>query len=304
MNILITGGTGFLGSHIVKKLLDNNNAIVISRGIKKEYLSAQEMNKINFIQCDLRNPEYLKTILSSKIDLVIHAAGIINIRTDGRYSNDLIEMNLISTINLIETMVEKGIKHIIFCSSMTVYGIDNYVPAKEDSILKPIHFYGLSKKWAEEVIISYAYKGLINALILRYPGLYGHSRKAGYIYNIAKKLFKNEDITIDTNGLKFWETINVEAAAEITKKILKVWRWDNNYEIINCSYGEETDFINTAFKIKEIINSKSSIEVKKPLDYVRFYLDNSKLKKLIDFNYSFDEGLKNFLHKYKDWLKE
>lgn len=306
MNILITGGTGFLGSHIVKKLLLNNNIIVLSRGIKNEYssiLSTEEIKAINFILCDLRNIEYLKTIISSDINLIIHCAAKINICSNGRYSDNLIEDNLISTINLIEAMIEKGIKNIIFCSSMTVYGVENNIPISENGILKPINFYGFTKKWAEEAIINYSQKKLLNAVILRLPGLYGYPRKSGYIYNLIKKIFENHDINIKTKGLKFWETVNVEDTAEIIKRIIKIWKWETNFEILNCSYGEEIDFIETAFKIKKIINSKSIINIEKPIDYIKFYLDNLKLKELIDIEYTFEKSLKNFIEKYEGWLR-
>ncbi len=302
MNILITGGTGFLGSTLAKKILDNNNIKFLTRGLETNYLTTEEVKLFNFVRCDIRDKGSLKKALSSDIDLVIHSAGMVKILPSRRCPDDLIETNLNSTINLIEIMIDKGIKNFLFCSSMTVYGVENDIPIKEDGILEPVHFYGLSKKWAEEAIINYVRQGRINVLILRYPGLYGYPRRYGYMYNIIKNLLKNENITIDTTGLKFWETMNIEDAVEITKKILDIWKWNKDYEIMNCSYGEEIDFVATVFRIKEIVNSNSVIEVKKPLDYVKFYLDNSKLKKLIDFNYNFERSLKRFLEKYKKWI--
>jgi nucleoside-diphosphate-sugar epimerase len=186
---------------------------------------------------------------------------------------------------------------------MTVYSAKNTIPVKESGNLGSIHFYGMSKKWAEEAIISCAQRGLIKALILRYPGLYGYPRENGYIFNITRKLLNNENISIDTRGLKFWEAINIEDAAEITAKIIERWDWKKKFEIMNCSYGEEVDFIKTAFKIKDIVHSNSLIKIKKPLDYIKFYMDNSKLKGLIDFNYNFDRTLKKFVNDYGDRLK-
>lgn len=303
LNILITGGTGFLGSHLAKKLLNDNNIKVIARGLKTGYLTTDELKLFDFVQCDIRDKKCLAEILSSDLDLIIHCAGMIESPTHGRCPDSLVETNLNSTIYLIELMIDKDIKNLLFCSSMTVYGVENNIPVREDGVLAPIHFYGFSKKWAEEAIIGYARKGLINALILRYPGLYGYPRKTGYMYNVSRKLLKNENVNIDTRGLKFWETINIEDAGEITKKILEVWEWKKNYEVMNCSYGEEVDLVATAFKIKEIVNSESSIRVRKPLDYVSFYLDNSKLRSLIDFNYSFEESVKRFSKRYKNWLQ-
>lgn len=297
MNILVTGGTGFLGSCLAKQLSGCNNITITARRRRIGYLSAEELNRFNFVQCDFRKKHHLDKILTVDQDLVVHCAGLIAFEGSGRCADNLIETNLNSTINLIETMIDKGIRKLLFCSSMTVYGIGNKVPVGECGILEPIHFYGLSKKWAEEAIISYAKRGLIDALIIRYPGLYGHQKRDGYIYNISKQLLENNDITLNTEGLKFWETINVNDACEITGKILDVWGWNKSYYIINCCYGKKIDFIDTTLKIKGIVNSKSSIKVEQPVDYLEFYLDNSKLAKLIDYDYDFERSLRRFLKK-------
>jgi len=180
MNILITGGTGFLGSNLLKEFASNQVYLII-RDKKPDWL---RNSPINFIQCDLTDSEKLNNYFPEKLDLVIHFAGKININQEGIYTDGLIEDNLISTVNLIKAMVNKKVKNLVFSSSMTVYGIDNEIPVKENGKLKPIHFYGLTKKWAEEAIKHYSQKGLIKSLILRLPGLYGGLRNSGYIYNL------------------------------------------------------------------------------------------------------------------------
>ena len=304
MNILITGGTGLFGSYLAKRLSQDNKIKIISRGKEKKYLTPQEFKRFNFTKCDIGNKGSLQKVLSVDIDLVIHCAGRIDIQNDGRCPEGIIETNLNSTIKLIEVMIEKGIKNLLFCSSMTVYGLNNRIPVKESSKTNPVHFYGISKKWAEEAIIAYAQQGLIKALIVRYPGFFGYPRKNGYIYNITKKLIWNKDILLDTTGLKFWESINIEDASRLTQKLIESWDWRKQVDIINCGYGEEVDFVKTAFRIKEILHSKSSINVKKPLGYVKFYLDNKKLLSIVKANYNFYQGLRNFVIRYKEWVKQ
>lgn len=305
MNILIVGGTGFLGSHLARCLSDGNNIKIMAIGAEGNYLSAEEIENYNYVQCDIKSKASLVKVLSSDANLVIHCAAIIKIQNDGRCPEDVIEVNLNSTINLIEAMVDKGIKNITFCSSMTVYGVDNNIPVREDGLLEPVHFYGLSKKWAEEVLKSYANKGMINALILRYPGLYGYPKTSGYIYNLSRKMLKGEKVVVDSTGLKFWESLNINDAAEMTKAILNKYDWDKQWEVVNCSYGQEIDFVDTAFKIKKFIKSDSAIEVKEPLDYIKFYLDNSKMKNLSGgFNHNFEKGLDKFLRENKNWLEQ
>ena len=306
MDILITGGTGFLGSNLLKEFATNNITTIIPyftynrvymiiRDRKPDWLSDYP---INFIQCDLTDSGKLNDYFPEKIDLVIHFAGEVKINQDDKWSASLVDNNFISTLNLIRAMINKKAKNLVYSSSMTVYGLNNEIPVKENGNLDPIHFYGLTKKWAEDAIKYYSNKNLIKSLILRLPGLYGGLRNSGYVYNLIRKMSKNQDIEINTEGLKFWETINIDDAVKIIKKLLDIYKWEKNCEIINCSYGKKTDFIGTAYKVKEILNSKSTINVKKPIDYKKFYLDNSKLKSMIDFDYNFEKSLENYVEHY------
>lgn len=305
MNILITGGTGFLGSAIAGSLASANRVSVISRGNKYGYLAKKDIKKLSIIECNLTDKKALKKNFPSDIDLVIHCAGLTGMRPDLRCPDDLIESNLISTINIIEAMIDNGVKRLVFSSSMTVYGVDNRIPVKESGILEPVHLYGLSKKWAEDAIRAYSGNDLISHLIIRYPGLYGYPRKSGYIYNTARRMIKNEDVCIDTGGLNFWETMNIEDAVEITRRILSSWCGKSMNETSNCSYGEETDFVSTASMIKKITGSSSAIKVKKPLGYIKFYLDNSRARRITGgLKFTFGGSLKRFLMLRRNWIEE
>jgi UDP-glucose 4-epimerase len=303
MNILITGGTGFLGSSLAREL-SSHNIKIIARGKSRSYLAKFELEKFKFESCDILKKSMLKKTLSSDLDLVIHCAAKVDIRNDGRCPGGLIETNVTATINLMEAMVTLGIKKLLFASSMTVYGTKNRIPVEENGNSLPVNFYGNTKKWAEEAIASYARKDLIKALIVRYPGLYGYPRRGGYVYGVAKKMLKGEDITINTKGLKFWETLNIRDAVFLTKKIIDNWEWKKNIDILNCSYGEETDIIKTAFMLKRLFHSKSSIAINKPVDYKRFYLNNRKLRKIIDADRTYFNSLKAFVNRHKHWLSE
>lgn len=306
MHILITGGTGFLGSHLAGKLSDKHTLFLLSRKPSdNRYLKYLELKHFDLICCDLTNRKALAKSFPSHVDLVLHCAGEINIAPDFRCPEGLAETNLAGTINLIEAMIDKDAKKLIFASSMTTYAAYNKPPVKEFSLLAPLHFYGLTKKWAEEAILKYASLGFIKALIIRYPGLFGYPRANGYIYNVASRFLKNEEVRVDSTGLKFWEAINIEDACQITKDLMDKWRWKQSCAVFNCSYGEESDFLGVARRIKKLTGSSSALKIKRPLDYNRFYLDNSKLKKILNrFDYSFDRGLGNYLKKYKDWLIE
>ncbi len=302
MRILFFGGNGFIGTRYLQLFSEKHNITVACRSGEFPYFSKEVSEKIKFIKCDITDKDSVNKFVLSGFDLIVHAAASINITHDSKSFHELIETNVLGTINILEAMLNAKIKKILFCSSMTVYSPETDVPALEDSSLSPIHFYGISKMWAEDAIKMYAENKHVKALILRYPGLYGLPKQSGYIYSIAYKMLLNKPVEVNTRGLKFWESMHIDDALAITEKLLNVWKWNKDYEIMNCCYGEEVDRIKTAYRIKEMLNSESYINITEPLDYKRFYMSNSKIKSLLnsDFDYDFENGLEKFLKELKN----
>ncbi len=300
MKILITGGSGFLGSRFIQLFSDKYEITAASRSGVFPYLNRSDLRKIRTVKCDITDKRSVKKVFSRDFDVVLHAAAVVSIAVDGKYPANLFETNIIGTINILDALIDSDIRKFIFCSSMTVYSPGSKSPVREDFLLSPVHFYGLSKRYTEDVIKNYAANKYLKALILRYPGLYGLSRKSGFIHSVAKKMMKDMPVEINTRGLKFWETMYIDDALNITERLFRTLKWKKDCEILNCSYGKETDIIKTAYRIKEKLCSKSKINVRKPLDYKPFYMSNKKLKSVLDgFKYSFDKGLASYLDAIK-----
>lgn len=301
MRILFFGGSGFFGSRYLQLFSEKHNITVVCRSGEFPYFSKEVSEKVKYIKCDIIDKESLNKLVLSEFDLVVHAAARISISNDSKSFHELIQTNVLGTINILEAMLSAKIKKILFCSSMTVYSPETAVPALENSSLSPVHFYGISKMWAEDVIRMYAEKKHVKALIIRYPGLYGFPKQSGYIYSVAYKMLRDQPVDVNTQGLKFWESMHIDDALAITEKLLNVWKWNKDYETMNCCYGGEVDRIKTAYRIKEMLNSESHINIIEPLDYKRFYLSNSKIKSLFnsDFDYDFEKGLGKFIKELK-----
>jgi UDP-glucose 4-epimerase len=297
VKILITGGSGFLGSRFIQLFSDKYEITATSRSGVFSYLNRSDLRKIRAVKCDITDKRSVKTVFSRDFDVVLHAAAEVSIAVDGKCPKNLFETNVSGTINILDAAIDSGSKKLIFCSSMTVYSPENTIPVREDSLLSPIHFYGLSKKCAEDVIKRYAANKYLKALILRFPGLYGLPRRSGYVCYVAGKMMKNMPVEINTTGLKFWEAMYIDDALNITERLIWKFKWKRDEEILNCSYGKETDIIKTAYKIKEKLCSKSKINVRRPLDYKPFYMSNKKIKFALGggFKYSFDNGLSEYL---------
>lgn len=160
MNVLVTGGVGYIGSHTVVELLNNNNNIIIIDNLINSSIEVldniKKINnnkKIKFYNFDLRNKDLLKKVFKeNKIDIVIHFAGLKavgeSVSEPIRYYNN----NIMSTLSLCEVMSEYKTKKLIFSSSATVYGEPKTLPIKEDFDLKTTNPYGSTKLIIENIL--------------------------------------------------------------------------------------------------------------------------------------------------------
>lgn len=172
---------------------------------------------------------------------------------------------------------------------MTVYDINNKIPVSESDNLLPLHGYGMSKVWAESLIKYYR----LPSLIIRIPGVYGGKRTQGFIYNTIKALKNNEDIDINTEDLGYWETIHIDDLIYLFNSLMNQYSYKKDVEVFNISYGEVTDFIQTANFIKNEIASNSVIKINKC--YQNYYLCNKKLLSYTTPEYSYYNRLKKYI---------
>lgn len=287
--ILLVGGTGYLGRHLSAVLTEKYS--VYSTGTKP-CKGIENYFRINF-----KDNSGYNSIKGLRFDLMIILAASIRGLDTTRLSHQDLDINADGYRHFLQYIMENNItKKIIYISSMTVYSEFNQSPVSEGANTLPLHTYGLSKLIAEQLTLFACSRNNVPAIILRLPGVYGGDRKSGYIYTIAERLKKKQPVDIDSSGLGFWETMEIGDLCLVIDKIVANQARHNACDIINISYGHETDFIDTAFAIKRILNSDAPITVKKPLGYTRFFMDNSKLKQLIDFDRVFDASLIKYVN--------
>ena len=286
-NILLVGGTGYLGRHLRNSLFFHNLYFTSTSG------------KENSIQLDLLDKKTFDNVkIVEHFDLIFILASTLQGLGTTELKDEYIQMDTIGLSSFLQYLSDNKLsKKIIYTSSMTVYGIDNILPVKEDAKLIPLSTYGFSKLLGEETVNFYCQHNDANGVILRIPGIYGGDRKAGYIYNTAVKCLKNEPIILDTSSLGYWETINVNDLSEYIKEFIENYDWKAKVDIFNISYGGKTDFIECATIIKDHLNSASKIEIKGKKGYVDFYLDSSKAKKIISIKNNYLSSLTDRRHR-------
>jgi UDP-glucose 4-epimerase len=168
-NILVTGGAGYLGVHVVRQLLQNNHRVVVvdhfSTLKKREALPLE----VIAVKGDVGDASLLaKTLVDNKIDIVVHMAASIKVGESMEKPIPYLENNTTNTDILIKTMLSVGVNKLIFSSTATVYGYQDIVPIYENASVNPISPYGYSKLAAEQLINFYnRYSGL-DAIIFRY----------------------------------------------------------------------------------------------------------------------------------------
>jgi len=268
-NILITGGAGYIGSHVSKFLKKNNfNPIIIDN------LSTGNKNLIkygNFIKSDISNKKIIsKVIKDYNIKSVIHFAAFIQVEESVKNPYKYYYNNSIKTINFIKTCISNKIENFVFSSTAAVYGIPKEIPVNENSTLNPINPYGKSKMISEMFLKDIAQTTEnFRYIALRYFNVAGADRdgELGQIYKkpshlitlalktaLGKypklKIFGTDYDTKDGTAIR--DYIYIEDLADAHLKALNFLKQKRKSGIYNCGYGK-------GYSVKEIVNTVKKI---------------------------------------------
>jgi len=167
MKVLVTGGAGYIGSHTVKDLLNHGYEVLIIDNFSsghRELVSGGEV-----IQADLRNKDQIEDVFRQhKIDAVLHFAALIQVGESYQDPQKYYLHNLITSLNLLESMMHHGVKSFIFSSSAAVYGPPQKTPIEEDHPLAPANPYGMTKFMVEKILADYNRAYGLQYVSLRY----------------------------------------------------------------------------------------------------------------------------------------
>lgn len=295
MNILITGGAGFIGSHLADALIKLNHNVTIidnlSSGTKFNVPSEAE-----FIEADIRTSSITNIFKNHKFDLVFHEAAQTLVPESIKNPYKDADENIMGLINVLESCRQTGVKKIIFSSSAAVYGNNSNLPLSENESLSPTSFYGLTKTTSEKYLnLYYEYFG-IHYTILRYSNVYGPRQGAngegGVIYIFAKALAENKPINIFGDGNQTRDFISVHDIVEANIAAIT----NGNEKILNISTETETTLNELANKMINLSKKdKNLIHYKKPRngDIYRSCLSNKNAVAELNWKpkISLDKGL-------------
>lgn len=299
-NILVTGGAGYIGSHVVELLIKNNSKVFIFDNLITGYKKLIN-KKAKFIRGDIKNLKKLTKIINeNNINSIIHLAAYINIKESEKYKKKYYRNNVGGTLNLIKACRGTSVKTVIFSSSCSIYG-NIKGPVSEKKTPNPKSYYAFTKYKSEEIIKRYSKKFNFKYGILRYFNVAGAS-KSGKIGEIEKShghLIKNLAIQstklkpeVDIFGNNYntkdgtcvRDYIHVADLAEIHIVALKNIINKKKSLILNCGYGK-------GYSVKEIIDIFKKIkknvivryQKKRQGDVAQIYANISKLRKTLNW---------------------
>lgn len=261
MKVLVTGGAGFIGSHLVDKLMEDGNEVRVLDDLSAGDLRNIEQwighERFEFINGDMRDPEVVIEAVKG-VDAVFHLAANPEVRIGSQSPELLYETNVLITYNLLEAMRKEGVKLLAFTSSSTVYGEAEKLPTPEDyGPMEPISVYGGAKLAAEALISGYAHTFDMKAIVFRLANIIGKRSNHGVIYDFINKLKANPnrlEILGDGTQRKSYLHVSdtVEAMLHLFNEFLKE---EKAFDVYNI--GSE-DWI-TVVEIAEIVSKEMGL---------------------------------------------
>lgn len=283
--ILITGGAGFIGSHLSENLSKKNKILVLDNLFQGNKL---RLNKnINLIIGDVRDKELVYK-LSKGCETIFHLAAIIGVDVVSKNKIDTMNVEFDGLRNICESAKKNKVKKIIYSSSSGVYGKLNYnSKVKEESVISPSSGYAMAKRNSEIYLENFYKETNINCCAVRLFNVYGDRQDSRMVISrFINSAQKGRDIIIYGDGQ---QTRDFTHISDCIKTFELLEKKITGYEIFNSSKGIETKIYDLAKLIIKLCKSKSKIKlIKTPKQLLEFQVkkrcgDSSKLKKYIDY---------------------
>ena len=307
MKYIITGGAGFIGSHLCDYLLElksTQKIIIIDNlkdGSKKNLKLSLKKKKIKLYKKDIKNKEKIFNLFKN-IDVVFHLAAQSDIVPSIENPVEYYQSNVNGTLNILETMRDQNVKKIIFAASSSCYGIPKFIPTKEIDQIDLRYPYAFSKNMAEQMIIHWSRVYNINYISLRLFNVYGPRSRTNSAYGAALGIFmkqklSNSPYTVVGDGKQKRDFIHVR---DVSKAFYKAGVSQQKNKIFNVGSGKPV----TVNYLLRLIGDQQKVYVpKRPGEPNVTHADIKKIKKFLKWKpeISIEKGIKNVLENINYW---
>lgn len=312
MQILVTGGAGFIGSALARRLCDDGHTVVVIDNFNEYYdvqlKRARErelLTGVEVVEGDITNKNDLYAVFSQyNFDVVCHLAAQAGVRYSVERPDVYVTTNVLGTQLLFETMKDFGVKRMVFASTSSAYGIQTETPFKENANAdRPVSIYAATKRACELLAHNYHTQYGIEVTCLRFFTVYGPwSRPDMAMLKFAQKMTAQEPIDIYNNGDLKRDFTHIDDIVEgFTKAVQKPL----GYEIVNLGNGSPVPLM----QFVELLEKELGIPAQKNMlpmqqgDVYETYADTQKARELLDFtaHTNIEEGIRSFVDWYKSY---
>src|SRR5216117_1627592 len=309
-DILITGGAGFIGSHLVDHLLARGGLRVTvvddfndfyNPSIKRENVKTHLSNpNFELIEGDIRDREALRRAFSeTNFDCIVHLAARAGVRPSLKEPHLYLETNVNGTMNLLELARSSGTKHFIFGSSSSVYGINNKVPFSEDDpIFNPISPYAATKAAGELICHSYAHLYRLRIVCLRFFTVYGARQRPDLaIHKFTILISAGKPIPVFGDGSTRRDYTYID---DIISGVRAAIDYDaSKYEIINLGESRTVELRELISLLEKALDLRAEIDrqARQPGDVPQTFADITKARRLLGYDpqTQIEEGIRRFV---------
>ncbi len=301
---IITGGAGFIGSHLAERLIRKKSKVIILDNLSTGRLEniKRFRKNIKFIKCDLSKRGKWEKEFKGKV-FVFHLAALADIVPSIQNPKKYYNANVTATLNVLNACKNSKVLKFIYSASSSCYGIPKTYPTKENEKLNPIYPYALTKKMGEDLVLHWSQVYKIPSISLRLFNVYGTRSRTSGTYGamfgvfLAQKL-ANEPFTIVGNGT---QTRDFTYVTDVVSAIIKAIKSKLSNEILNVGSGQ-TVSVN---KIIKLLGGNKVFIKKRPGEPNSTFADIKKIKKKLGWvpKIKIEEGIKILINEIDYWKK-
>ncbi len=302
--VLVTGGAGFIGSHLVRELIGRGCSVVVlddfSSGKMENLGGLVGSDGLTVVRGDVRDRKIVDEVLGG-VDAVVHLAGFVDPAESVRRPLFTHDVNVSGTLNVLDACVQNGVGRFVFASSAAVYGDGNPLPLREECDLRPVSPYAASKVSAEFYCKMFGDCYGLNCVVLRFFNVYGLGQGtnsyAGVITKFLSSGLRGESLTVYGDGTQTRDFVNVKDVVGAVVKALSFK--SSKTEVFNVCSGTPISINALARYVCKVLGKDLEIVhvAAREGDVLHSYGDPTKAQKLLGFNVrvDFEDGLDRFL---------
>ena len=303
LSIIVTGGSGFLGKHLLKALVQAGHTV--------KNIDLKDNQEFPTIVADVQDQNLMLQHIKDA-DVVFHLASLIEAGDSVKQPQKYVNYNISGTVSVLEAMRQNGIKTFLFSSSAAIYGEPQQVPIKEDDRTLPINPYGMTKLAMEGLLSSYVAAHQFTGVALRYFNLYGpgedHEPETHAIPRFIKQIFQGQEVTIFGQGAHQRDYIHVKDIVSAHLKAIDLClREPQKYHYFNLSTQIPTTVLQLVQTIEKVMAKQAQIKhlPERPGDPMQLFADSGKAKQIlgwqagVDLETGMKETVKYYVNKWQ-----